>query len=48
MKYHPDKHPDNPEEAKEKFQKIQQAYTALMTTDEDTEIGQLAMGRHHG
>lgn len=32
---HPDKHPDNQEEAKAKFQVIQRAYDALMSTDEE-------------
>lgn len=38
MQWHPDKHPDNAEEAKAKFQTIQAAYTSLMTTDEDERI----------
>jgi hypothetical protein len=32
---HPDKHPDNQEEAKAKFQVIQKAYDMLMSTDEE-------------
>ena len=38
QKWHPDKHPDNQEEAKAKFQEIQRAYESLMTTDEDARI----------
>eukprot|EP00884_Botryococcus_braunii_P012232 jgi/Botrbrau1/21009/Bobra.0144s0025.1 len=38
MKWHPDKHPENQEEAKLKFQAIQQAYESLMTTDEDATV----------
>jgi DnaJ-class molecular chaperone len=37
-KWHPDKHPNNAEEAKSKFQEIQRAYESLMTTDEDARI----------
>lgn len=37
-KWHPDKHPENQEEAKEKFQKISQAFESLMSTDEDAKI----------
>ena len=36
--WHPDKHPENVEEAKKRFQEIQRAYDSLMTTDEDTRI----------
>ena len=36
-KWHPDKHQGS-EEAKEKFQKIQQAFESLMSTDEDARI----------
>eukprot|EP00955_Chlamydomonas_euryale_P038628 351140-Chlamydomonas_euryale.AAC.48 len=32
---HPDKHPDNVEEAKAKFLVIQKAYDSLMSTDEE-------------
>ena len=39
---HPDKHPDNQEEAKSKFQIIQKAYDALMSTDEEEIQMQLA------
>ncbi|GAX80414.1 hypothetical protein CEUSTIGMA_g7853.t1 [Chlamydomonas eustigma] len=35
MLWHPDKHPDNQEEAKAKFQVIQKAYDMLMSTDEE-------------
>lgn len=41
-KWHPDKHPDNQEEAKQKFQEIQKAYESLMTTDEDATIEAIA------
>lgn len=37
-KYHPDKHPDNKEEMKAKFQAIQKAFDSLMSTDEDARI----------
>lgn len=37
-----DKHPDNQEEAKAKFQVIQKAYDALMSTDEEEVQMQLA------
>lgn len=40
-KWHPDKHPDDPEGAKTKFQEIQKAYDSLMSTDEDQRIEQL-------
>ncbi len=40
--WHPDKHPNNAEEAKEKFQKIQRAYDSLMLTEEDARIEALA------
>lgn len=40
--WHPDKHPDNQEEAKAKFQEIARAFEALMTTDEDAQILSLA------
>ena len=36
--WHPDKHPENQEEAKLKFQKIQRAYDSLMLTEEDARI----------
>ena len=48
VQWHPDKHPEDPEGAKAKFQEVQQAYTALMTTDEDEIIAQLAAKRHKG
>lgn len=35
LKWHPDKHPNNKEEAEAKFQAISKAYESLMTTDED-------------
>lgn len=37
-KWHPDKNPNNREEAKIKFQKISQAFESLMSTDEDAKI----------
>ena len=40
--WHPDKHPNNQEEAKEKFQAIQKAFDSLMSTDEDTRVEALA------
>lgn len=40
--WHPDKHPENAEEAKERFQKIQRAYDSLMLTEEDARIEALA------
>lgn len=36
--WHPDKHPDNKEEATERFQKIAKAYDSLMLTEEDARI----------
>ena len=36
--WHPDKHPNNQEEAKERFQQIQKAYDSLMLTEEDARI----------
>ena len=41
VQWHPDKHPDDPEAAKEKFQEISRAFNSLMTTDEDELIQQL-------
>ena len=41
-KYHPDKHPDNAEEMKIKFQAIQKAFDSLMSTDEDARIEALS------
>lgn len=43
LKWHPDKNPDNREEAERKFQEISQAYERLMTTDEDQKVEQLGM-----
>ncbi len=37
-KWHPDKHPGDPEEASKKFQLIQKAFDSLMSTDEDATI----------
>jgi curved DNA-binding protein CbpA len=42
MQWHPDKHLENPDEAKAKFQEIQKAYDNLMSTSEDDIIEQLA------
>lgn len=39
--WHPDKHPGDPEGASVKFQEIQRAYDALMSTDEEEKIEQL-------
>ena len=36
--WHPDKHPENVVEAKQRFQEIQRAYDSPMTTDEDTRV----------
>ena len=41
IQWHPDKHRDNEEAAKAKFQEIQQAYQNLMTTDEDERVEQI-------
>jgi DnaJ-class molecular chaperone len=38
LKWHPDKHPNNVEEAQEKFQKITKAYEVLMSTDEEVAV----------
>jgi DnaJ-class molecular chaperone len=40
--WHPDKHPDKVDEAKEKFQNIQRAYDSLMLTEEDARIEAIA------
>ena len=37
-KWHPDRHPENLEEAKAKFQAIQKAYDSLMSTDEEVAV----------
>jgi curved DNA-binding protein CbpA len=39
--WHPDKHPEDPETAKAKFQTIQKAYDSLMSTDEDQHVEQI-------
>ena len=44
MQWHPDKHAADKQAAQEKFQEIQAAYTALMTTSEDDKVEQLAGG----
>lgn len=36
--WHPDKHPNNQEEAKDKFQAINKAYEKLMTSDEEERV----------
>jgi curved DNA-binding protein CbpA len=41
LKWHPDKHMNNLEEATAKFQAIQKAYDSLMSTDEDAKVEQL-------
>ena len=41
-KWHPDKHPHNQEEAKQKFQAISQAFESLMSTDEEARIEAIA------
>ena len=46
-KYHPDKHPNNVEEMKAKFQAIQKAFESLMSTDEDARIEALAHKQWH-
>lgn len=43
MQWHPDKHPNNQEEAKARFQAISAAYTALMSTSEDDKVEQIAV-----
>ena len=45
-KWHPDKHPEDPEAAKIKFQAIQKAFESLMSTDEDARIEALAAAAH--
>jgi hypothetical protein len=40
-KWHPDKHPEDPDSAKAKFQEIQKAYDSLMSTDEDQHVEQI-------
>ena len=46
MQWHPDKHPEDPEGAKAKFQEIQRAFTSLMTTDEDEEVSLAPVSKH--
>lgn len=41
VKWHPDKHLDNQEAAKAKFQAIQAAYQSLMMSNEDEKVEQL-------
>lgn len=41
LKWHPDKHPNNQEEATAKFQAVQKAYDSLMSTNEDDKVEQL-------
>ena len=38
LKWHPDRHPNNADEAKAKFQEISKAYELLMTTDEEAAV----------
>lgn len=38
LKWHPDRHPNNLEEAKTRFQAIQAAFDSLMSTDEDVVV----------
>ncbi|KAL3162884.1 hypothetical protein ABBQ32_009333 [Trebouxia sp. C0010 RCD-2024] len=45
-KWHPDKHPEDPDAAKTKFQAIQKAFESLMSTDEDARIEALAAAAH--
>lgn len=40
--WHPDKHPEDPETAKARFQEIQAAYDRLMSSNEDETVHQLA------
>jgi curved DNA-binding protein CbpA len=39
--WHPDKHPQDPEVAKARFQEIQKAYDSLMSTDEEEHVEQI-------
>lgn len=41
VQWHPDKHPDNQEEAKARFQEISAAYNRLMSSSEDEHVEQL-------
>jgi hypothetical protein len=41
VQWHPDKHPEDVEAAKAKFQEINAAYTRLMTSNEDERVEQL-------
>jgi hypothetical protein len=41
VQWHPDKHPEDPEGAKAKFQEINEAYTRLTTSSEDDKVEQL-------
>lgn len=42
MAWHPDKHPQDPETAKARFQEIQGAYDRLISTDEEEKVEALA------
>lgn len=42
LQWHPDKHPENQEEAKTKFQAINTAYEKLMSSDEEERVESLA------
>jgi len=44
LKWHPDKNPDNREEAERRFQEVSAAYERLMSTDEDQRVEQLGFG----
>jgi hypothetical protein len=44
VQWHPDKHINNQEEAKKRFQAISEAYNNLMSTNEDDRVEQLAQG----
>jgi hypothetical protein len=43
LRWHPDKNPNNREEAEKRFQDISRAYESLMSTDEDQKVEQLGM-----
>jgi curved DNA-binding protein CbpA len=41
VQWHPDKHPNNQEEASKRFQEIAAAYNRLMSSNEDDHVAQL-------